>query len=203
MVAVPRSSAPGALSEDAAPSRTVLVSAGGQRFALPLAAVREVVVPRGPLARVPWAGPAVRGAMNLRGRVVAVVRLAPLTGPGPDELAPAQGHILLLDGPWRGLGLHVSAVLGIESCVLPAPPADGDELDLGPIETGGGPVTLLDPEVLARRAAEEVCRGRRGLPAPCSHAGTDVTVERGPTTAGGNPWRSESSSSTTPSSCGT
>ena len=54
--------------------RHVLFRVGGERFALPLGSIREVVNPQPPFARVPRAPDSVRGAMNLRGRVVAVVR---------------------------------------------------------------------------------------------------------------------------------
>ena len=123
----------------------MLFRAGGQRFALPLGAVREVVVPVPPYARVPRTGAAVRGAMNLRGRVVAVVELAPLLGLPRDALGPAQGHLLLLDRGRRALGVLVSAVLGVER--IPARPAGAAG------EVGGAPVTVLDGDALEALAA--------------------------------------------------
>ncbi|OFX22886.1 MAG: chemotaxis protein CheW [Anaeromyxobacter sp. RBG_16_69_14] len=133
----------------------VLFRAGGERFALPLEAVREVVVPQLPFARVPRAAPAVRGAMNLRGRVVAVVELAPLLGLPADLLEPAQGHVLILDRDRRGLGLLVASVLGVETLVTTAPPEA--RVPGGPArcvaQMGGGAVTVLDAEALEARAA--------------------------------------------------
>jgi purine-binding chemotaxis protein CheW len=48
------------------------------RYALPLSAIREVVVTPAKFSRVPRAPQAVSGIMNLRGRVVTVVELAAL-----------------------------------------------------------------------------------------------------------------------------
>jgi purine-binding chemotaxis protein CheW len=136
------------------PLRYVVFKAGGERFALPLAAVREVVIPQPPFARVPRAGAPVRGAMNLRGRVVALVDLAALLGAGSEPLAGGQGQVLVLDRDRRGLGLLVTQVLG----VMPVEPASGGVPDgraarLGQI--GGAAVTLLDPDRLAEQAAAQ------------------------------------------------
>jgi purine-binding chemotaxis protein CheW len=135
--------------------RIVLFRAGGERYGMPLDAIREVVVPQPPFARVPRAAPAVRGAMNLRGRVVAVVELAPLLGCPPDELGPAQGHVLILDRDRRGLGLLVSSVLGVDtlaegSCTEVR---EAGGLACGVAQVGGTAVTLLDAGALEERAA--------------------------------------------------
>ncbi len=132
----------------------VLFRAGGERFAVPLEAVREVVVPQLPYARVPRAGAAVRGAMNLRGRVVAVVEVAPLVGLTPDALAPSQGLVLVLDRDRRGLGLLVASVLGVEA-LSPQGDAEPGRLARGVADVRGSPVTVLDPEVLEDRAAAQ------------------------------------------------
>ena len=66
--------------------RHVVFCVASERFALPLAAVREVVLPQPPFALVPRSSDAVRGVMNLRGRVVAVVDLAALMGLAPQAL---------------------------------------------------------------------------------------------------------------------
>ena len=134
----PQVAQPAATSADA---RRVVFLAGGERFALPLEAVREVVVPRPPFARVPRAHDAVRGAMNLRGRVLAVVELAPLLGLPPDPRADRQGHVIVLDGQRRGLGLLVASVVGV------------DPLDPGADEAPDAPATVLDPDALEARAA--------------------------------------------------
>jgi purine-binding chemotaxis protein CheW len=117
--------------------RHVLFRAGGERFALPLSAVREVVLPQPPLARVPRCGAAVRGAMNLRGRVIALVELATLLDLPPEALDLTASQVLVLDGERPGLGVLVQSVLGVE--VLGA----------------SGPATLLDGAALAARAASQ------------------------------------------------
>jgi purine-binding chemotaxis protein CheW len=138
-----------------APCRMVVFKAGGERFALPLDAVREVVVPQPPFARVPRAPAAVRGGMNLRGRIIAVVELAPLLGLAPDALEPAQGHVVVLERDRRGLGLLVAAVLGVEVVPPPTahPPGEAGALSRGVAEVLGLALTVLDPDALEARAA--------------------------------------------------
>jgi purine-binding chemotaxis protein CheW len=130
--------------------RHVLFRLGGERFGLPLGAVREVVVPQPPFARVPRVSDAVRGVMNLRGRVVAVVDLAELMGLAPQPLEAGRGHVLILDHGKRALGLLVGGVLGVEA--VPPPEAGGGELVRGLTSASFGAVTLLGPEALQDEA---------------------------------------------------
>ena len=140
--------------------RHVVFRAGSGWYALPLTAVREVLLPRPPLVRVPGAAPAVRGAMNLRGRVVALVELAALLGAADPEATPrlpsgepSPAHVVLLAAGGGGLGLLVGAVFGVEP--LRSPPGSGGE---GPVrgattsERHGATVTVLDPAGLEARA---------------------------------------------------
>jgi purine-binding chemotaxis protein CheW len=122
-----------------------------ERYALPLAAVREVVLPVAPFARVPRAGGAVRGAMNLRGRVVAVVDLAELMGLDPQPLRAGHGQVVILDRDKRALGLLIGGVLGVEALAEPQQREEG--LVAGVAAGAHGAVTLLAPEPLARAAA--------------------------------------------------
>ncbi len=131
--------------------RQVVFSVGTERFALPLSAVREVVPPLPPFARVPRAGGAVRGVMNLRGRVVAVVDLAELVGLPPQPLLSGHGQVLILDREKRAMGLLIGVVLGVE---LLAPAAEGGEGVVAGVAVGrAGAVTLLRVEPLAAAAA--------------------------------------------------
>ena len=139
-----------AASADADP-RHVLFRAGGERFALPLEAVREVVTPQPPFARVPRTSEAVRGAMNLRGRVVAVVDLAPLVGLPPQALGPGQGQVVVLDRDRRALGLLIVGVLGVESLGPPERGGTGT-VARGVVSVGGDAVTVLDPDALASQS---------------------------------------------------
>ena len=131
-------------------ARHVVFRVGGEGYALPLAAVREVVVPQPPFARVPRASEAVRGVMNLRGRVVAVVDLAPLVGLAPQPLAGGAGHVLILERDRRALGLLVAGVQGVEPLVVSG--AGDGVLVRGVAAARSGAVTLLAPEALAAQA---------------------------------------------------
>lgn len=91
-----------------------------ERYALPLEAVREVVVPPAQWSRVPRAPAAVQGVVNLRGRVVTVVDMRELMG--VEGGSPGQ-KIILLDRGRRALGLLVTEVEGVESIerIVPGP----------------------------------------------------------------------------------
>jgi purine-binding chemotaxis protein CheW len=129
----------------------VVFRVGTERYALPLASVREVVPPNPPFARVPRAGGAVRGVMNLRGRVVAVVDLAELLGLAPQPLAGGRGQVLILDREKRALGLLIGLVLGVEPLDTAGATAEGV---VAGVATGrAGAVTLLRVEPLAAAAA--------------------------------------------------
>jgi purine-binding chemotaxis protein CheW len=129
--------------------RHVVFRLAAERFALPLEAVREVVPPQPPFARVPRTSEAVRGVMNLRGRVVAVVDLAPLVGLPAQPLEPAAGHVIVLDHARRALGLLIGGVVGVEPLALPE---GGDGLVRGVAAARAGAVTVLRADALADEA---------------------------------------------------
>jgi purine-binding chemotaxis protein CheW len=131
--------------------RHVVFRIAEERYALPLEAVRQVVVPQPPFARVPRASDAVRGVMNLRGRVVAVVDLAPLVGLAPQPLLAGVGQVLVLDHGKRALGLLVGGVLGVEPVEVPAP--KGAALVRGVAAALAGAVTVLGPDALVTEAS--------------------------------------------------
>ena len=121
------------------------------RYALPLSAIREVVVTPPRFSRVPKAPAAVRGIMNLRGRVVTVVELSTLLR--PDQPAkpetPPTRKIVLLDRGRRELGLLVTEVDGIEAIekVGPPPPKAPPTVK-GLARLGALAITVLEPEAL-------------------------------------------------------
>ena len=131
-------------------SRHVVFRIAGERFALPLEAVREVVVPQPPFARVPRSSDAVRGVMNLRGRVVAVVALAALVGLAPQPLAADAGHVLLLEHGKRALGFLIGGVLGVEPLEPQGEASPG--VVRGVAAGRAGAVTVLAPDALAGEA---------------------------------------------------
>ncbi len=137
--------------------RHVVFRVASERFALPLDAVREVVVPKPPFARVPRSSEAVRGVMNLRGRVVAVVDLAALVGLSPQPLEGAAGQVLILDHGKRALGFLIGGVLGVERIAPPEGAAPG--LVRGVAAASAGAVTLLGADALVSDA-ERLFGGR-------------------------------------------
>ena len=140
--------------------RHVLIRAGGERFALPLESVTVVVPPAPPFAHVPRTRPPVLGAMSLRGRVVAVVELAPLLGLPGRAPGDVGGQVLVLDREKRALGFLVDGVLGVEPVDPPDRPGDGLPVK-GLSTVRGSPVAVLDPDALAA-AAQRLFRGRAG-----------------------------------------
>jgi purine-binding chemotaxis protein CheW len=137
--------------------RHVVFRVASERFALPMSAVREVVLPQPPFARVPRSSEAVRGVMNLRGRVVAVVDLAALMGLAPQPLQAGAGHVLILDQGKRTLGFLIGGVVGVETLAPPEESTPG--LVRGVATCASGAVTVLGPEVLATEA-ERLFGGR-------------------------------------------
>ena len=127
--------------------RHVIFRVEKERYGLPLAAVREVVVPPARFSRVPRAPAAISGVMHLRGRVVTVVELRQLLGL-PDGASPAS-KVVLLDRGRRDLGLLVTDVDGIEALERVSPaPGKAIPAVRGVARLKGLGVTVLDPEGL-------------------------------------------------------
>ena len=125
--------------------RHVIFQVEQERYALPLATVREVFIPPTLWSRVPAAPPAIRGVINLRGRVVTVVDLRLLLGlEGAKE---RQDKIVLLDRGRRDLGLLVTEVEGIESVEKITPrPGKNVRLVRGVARLKRFAITILDAE---------------------------------------------------------
>ena len=79
--------------------RAVICIHSGERYALPLWAVRRVTEVSA-IARVPRAPPALLGVMNQQGRVACVVDLGPLVGLKPRPARP-EGRVVMLQRPRR------------------------------------------------------------------------------------------------------
>ena len=129
--------------------RAVICIHSGERYALPLSAVRRVTEVSA-IARVPRAPPALLGVMNQQGRVACVLDLGPLVGLKARPARP-EGRVVMLQRPRGDVGLYVAEVAGIE--LLPS------ELEALPSPIGAacakvdlleGPVKLIDPELLQR-----------------------------------------------------
>jgi purine-binding chemotaxis protein CheW len=126
--------------------RCIVFTVGDRgRYALPLAAVREVLLPA-PLSRVPRAPPALAGIMNHRGRVITVADLGEMLG-ARGKVSP-DARLLLLDRGRRDLALRVFGVDGIRD--LPEPQPAGAALPIaGYVEPEGEvAVAVLDSDSL-------------------------------------------------------
>jgi purine-binding chemotaxis protein CheW len=101
----------------------VSLRCGSVIFALPIEAVREIVmVPQ--ITPVPDVGPFIRGVINLRGRIVPVMDLALRLGFGRGPSHP-DGRILVVEHNREQLGLlaeDASEVLRIPAEAVSAPP---------------------------------------------------------------------------------
>jgi chemotaxis signal transduction protein len=129
--------------------RAVICLHGGNRYALPLSAVRRVTEVSA-LARVPRSPPALLGIMSQQGRVACLVDLGPLVGLKARPARP-EGKVVMLQRPKGEVGLYVSEVAGIRDL-----PAEARELSESQgaahaqVDSEEGPVKLIDPEQLQR-----------------------------------------------------
>lgn len=114
------------MQSDGPPDRTspewLIVVCGGERYAVPLLQVQEILVPQ-PFTRLPGCGPEVCGLIGLRGRIVTVFDIGAALGLRPAREARDQ-RILLLE---RGGGTVAGVV---DEVVSVAPTAIARELDL-------------------------------------------------------------------------
>ena len=123
--------------------RILLLDAGGQRFALPLSAVREVL-DAALVAPVPLAPPAFAGVLDVRGRLVPVLDIASLLDIAASR-SSAQVVLAALDGDEAEVGFRVDDVAGL-SLSQRALPAQPDSLRFIShfVDTSDGAVPLLD-----------------------------------------------------------
>jgi chemotaxis signal transduction protein len=128
--------------------RHVICSHGGNRYALPLSAVRRVTEVS-PLARVPRAPPGLLGVMNHAGRVACVVDLGPLVGLRARPARP-EGRVVMLQRARGDLGLYVSEVAGIEMLAEESamPLAEKQGAAVSELARPEGPIKLVDPDLL-------------------------------------------------------
>jgi purine-binding chemotaxis protein CheW len=129
--------------------RAVICIHGGDRYALPLAAVQRVTEVS-LIARVPRAPPALLGVMSQQGRVSCVVDLGALVGLKARPARP-EGKVVMLQRPKGDLGLYVSEVAGIETLPDEAEPLrDPRGASRAQVASSHGPVKLIDAELLSR-----------------------------------------------------
>jgi twitching motility protein PilI len=120
-------------------------TAGGTRYALPLADIAEVA-PLVDVKRVPGSEPWFLGVTNIRGSVLALTHLGALlhrAAPG----ASAASRVLVLGGQFARLrcGVLVDSVAGLRTIASTEPLAvPGVAATLSGIDTQDGTWTLLD-----------------------------------------------------------
>jgi two-component system chemotaxis sensor kinase CheA len=149
------------------------VSAGGQIFAIPRAAIEEILRAGGTAVRLETLGDAC--IATIRGRRVPLVTLASLLG--DDDVKPDRNHTIVLLKPAGG-DVYALAIDGVhdheELVVKPAAPA---VMAVGlyagtTLADDGRPVLLLDPSGMATKANIhfEEAEAERRAPAPAVQA---------------------------------
>jgi purine-binding chemotaxis protein CheW len=129
--------------------RAVICLHGGNRYALPLSAVRRVTEMTF-VSRVPRAPPALLGVMSQQGRVAALIDLGPLVGLKARPARP-EGKVVMLQRAKGDVGLYVPEVAGIEEL-----PPEAKELSepsgaaCAQADSAEGPLKLIDPDLLQR-----------------------------------------------------
>ena len=89
--------------------RLLFFRSAGERFALDVAYVREII-PQQTVTPVPFVPDTVAGVINHRGTIYTLIRFARLAGLGKD----GEGTVALLRLPEMAVGIAVEAVEGIE-----------------------------------------------------------------------------------------
>lgn len=128
---------------------------GGQRYAVPLAAVREIIRAE-PATPVPGAPADVLGIINLRGSIVTILdgcaRLGLAATPGSPE-----PRLVIFHDEAENIGMRIDAlqdVLELDTRDLMPPPhghpARSDDPVVGTLYRDGGFIALLDARRLCR-----------------------------------------------------
>jgi len=148
----------------------VIVETTGKRVALDLSTVEEMLT-LGPITPVPLASPAVLGATNVRGNVVAVLDLGLLVGlSSRTAVRPTLGLLTECQGFRVVLGVqHVEGVVSTEPSALEPPLLDLPQLlgrVLKELEAGASRFlsSLPAPPVAAGEAAGSPAPPQDGAP---------------------------------------
>jgi purine-binding chemotaxis protein CheW len=91
--------------------RLLFFASGGERFALDVAYVREIL-PAQEVTPVPFVPDTVAGIINHRGAIFTLIRFARLAGLGADR---PGGGVVLLRLPEMAVGIAIEEVEGIEN----------------------------------------------------------------------------------------
>jgi purine-binding chemotaxis protein CheW len=144
------------MSDTSTSQQLVVFSLGAEEYALPIAAVHEIIrfaEPRSVASEVPW----IRGVIGLRGKIIPVYDLAARLELGGAE----PGKLVILETGAGQVGVmvdDVEEVLTVRSDLLaPVPTADRDTIE-AIAKIGDRLVILLNPEGLfaTEPAADEL-----------------------------------------------
>jgi len=129
----------------------------GRQFGLDVARVQEVLRPQ-PMTSLPLAPPAVRGLLNLRGRIVPAVDLRVVLDLAADGTPAPGGHLVVFDGE-SPVSLTVDAIGDVRHAGDVSPVAvphtlEGPARDLiaGAVPLPDGLLLLLDLDRTLERA---------------------------------------------------
>jgi purine-binding chemotaxis protein CheW len=159
------------------------VSLGDARFGIPVSRVKEIIECDA-ITPLPMAPAAVRGTINLRGRVVPVVDLAVRFGQGPMTIGRRTCIVIAeVEGSRRDrsfdFGLLIDAVNEVVDIapgdIEPAPTMDGSirtDFALGMGKVRGAFVLLLKIEALVAVAEIEGLTSSMPLPPPETGGGS-------------------------------
>jgi chemotaxis signal transduction protein len=129
--------------------RLLFFRSAGERFAIEVGYLREIVIPHPAVTPVPFVPPTVAGVVNHRGVIFTLVRFARLVGFVEDS----EGAVALLRLPDMAVGITVEAIEGIE-------PVPGRVLSAAGVsalgfpflrlasDRAGRPVQVIDAELL-------------------------------------------------------
>jgi purine-binding chemotaxis protein CheW len=136
------------MPEPEAERQLIAFTLHGERYALPIAAVREIIRYTAPSATATARGP-IRGLINLRDRVLPVVDLSQRLGKTLQVTRATR--ILVLEVTAGALGLIVDSVQGVRAIpereIGPLPVVAGEAALGGEITAHGGElIVLIDPE---------------------------------------------------------
>ena len=129
----------------------------GRQCGLDVARVQEVLRPQ-PMTSLPLAPPAVRGLLNLRGRIVPAVDLRVVLGLAETDATAPGGHLVVFDGE-APVSLIVDSIGDVRHAadVAPVPvphTLEGPARDLiaGAVPLPDGLILILDLDRTLERA---------------------------------------------------
>ena len=137
-------------------TQIVIFRLGGENYGVPVAKVKEIIMPISAFAVPGMTGP-VEGVINLRGEIIPVLRIHGLLGVDGDRAgSERKRRIVILDADGGGFGFLVDEVTEVvriaTSDMRPAPEVGEDEIHreaiLGIVQVSGRMVVCVDLRAL-------------------------------------------------------